>query len=77
MERMFEFARQAGLETFAFVVEFPFNSKKSSQKRIGNFENIKTRILESDPEARVSPVDGRRFASLNSAAIRSIARFPY
>lgn len=77
MERMFEMAREAGFESYAFVLEFPFNDKKQAEKRIGNFENIKKRILDSDPETSVISIDGRRFASLNSEAIRSIARFPY
>jgi energy-coupling factor transporter ATP-binding protein EcfA2 len=77
MERMFEIARQAGLETYAFVIEFPFDKKRLAQGGIGNFENIKERILKSDPKAKISSIDGRRFAILNSEAIRSIARFPY
>jgi energy-coupling factor transporter ATP-binding protein EcfA2 len=76
MERMFEIAKKKGLESYAFIIEYPFDKKKSSG-RIGNFEVIKKRISRSDPSASVVAIDGRRFASLNSEVIRSIARFPY
>lgn len=77
MERMFEIACEKGFEGYAFVLEFPFAGGGKSSN-IGKFKSIKQRILDSsNSKANVFAIDGRRFASLNSALIRSVARFPY
>jgi predicted kinase len=70
MEKMFDLARKFRFESFAYVLEFPFCKGKKLEDRIGNLENIKTRILGIDSEAKVFPMDGRRFACLNADLIR-------
>jgi energy-coupling factor transporter ATP-binding protein EcfA2 len=72
MERMFELAKQDGFESYAFILEHPYLGE-----RIGNFDNIESRVLTSDPDAKVFALDGRRFAILNAEAIKSLSRFPY
>jgi predicted kinase len=72
MEEMFSLARQGGFECYAFILEDPYKGK-----RIENFENIKSRVLDSAPDARVFALDGRRFAVLNAETIRSLSRLPY
>ena len=72
LEKMFSLARQRGFESCAFILEHPYKGV-----RIGNFERIKERVLNTDPNARVFALDGRRFAILNAEAIRSLCRLPF
>jgi predicted kinase len=72
LEQMFGLAHQRGFESYAFILEHPYKGAK-----IRNFENIKDRVVNIDPDARVFALDGRRFAILNAEAIRSRCRIPF
>lgn len=73
METMFDLARQAGFESYAFILEYPFDGERLKPTLLNK---IKSRVQESDSDARVFTLDGRRFAVLNAEAIRSLSRFP-
>jgi predicted kinase len=72
MDLMFSLAAQYGFECYAFILEYPYNPYRG--QKIGNFVNIRDRILKCDPNAKVFPLDGRRFALLNADSIRSLSR---
>ncbi|MGD0801847.1 MAG: hypothetical protein ABR906_11070 [Terracidiphilus sp.] len=71
MEQMFSLARQRGFESYAFILEHPYKGE-----RIRNFDNIKSRVLDVDPDAKIFALNGHRFAILNAEAIRSLSRLP-
>ena len=71
MDTVIGLAGQSSFESFAFVLDPPYNNATI------NFGFVRDRVLASDPNASVFRLDGRRFAILNSEAIRALARFPY
>jgi predicted kinase len=74
METMFDLAKQAGFESYAFILEYPYSGRRLEPTLLNK---IKSRVQESDSDARVLTLDGRRFAILNAEAIKSLSRFPY
>jgi len=73
METMFNLAKQADFESYAFILEYPYDGRRLEPTLL---YNIKSRVQESDSDAKVFTLDGRRFAILNADAIRSLSRFP-
>jgi hypothetical protein len=71
MDRMFVLAKKAGFESYAFILDPPRGGRST------DFEGVRDRVLAGDPMAQVFKLDARRFAVLNSEAIRVLARLPY
>ena len=71
MEEMFEAAKNAKFESYAFILEPPYGG------RLTDFESVQKRVLANDKNAQVYKLDGRRFGILNAEAIRALSRLPY
>jgi hypothetical protein len=70
MEVIFQLAKQMNFESYAFILDPPWN--KASIR----FDYVSNRIRESDPNAYIFKLNGRRFAIANSEKIRSITELP-